>query len=195
MDRDVDLLARLRAGDESAFLALVATYQQPMLRLARTMVPSPAAAEDVVQETWIGVLRGIDGFEGRSSFRTWLFRILVNRARSTGSRERAVASVEKGPAVDPSRFGAGGEWREPVVPWEDESADRLDAAKLSPVLRDAIEQLPARQRQVVILRDVEGLSGAEVSEILGVSAGNQRILLHRGRSRLRDVLDAAMRRR
>ena len=176
-------------------MVLVATYQQPLLRLARTMVPSPAAAEDVVQETWIGVLRGLDGFEGRSSFKTWVFRILVNRARSTGSRERARSSIEKGPAVDPSRFGADGQWLEPVVPWEDESADRLDAAKLSPLLKEAIEQLPARQRQVVILRDVEGLSGAEVSDILGVSAGNQRILLHRGRAGLREVLDAAMRRR
>jgi RNA polymerase sigma-70 factor (ECF subfamily) len=192
VETDVEQLSRLRNGDEAAFVVLVDRYQQPMLRLARSMVSSHAVAEEVVQDTWLGVLRGIERFEGRSSFKTWLFRILVNRARSAGSREYPNAPIQMTSAVDPKRFGAQGQWVEPVEAWEEESDDRLDAAALIPILRSALDELAPRQRQVVLLRDVEGLSASEVCAVLGISDGNQRILLHRGRTHLREILDAAL---
>ena len=172
---------------------LVERYQQPMLRLARSMVPSQAVAEEAVQDTWMGVVRGIERFEGRSSFKTWLFRILVNRTRSAGSREHSSnAPIEALHGVDPSRFDAQGQWADPVQRWEEDSDGRLDAASWLPVLKAALDDLPPRQRQVVILRDVEGLTNDEVCAVLGISAGNQRILLHRGRARLRQLLGAEM---
>jgi RNA polymerase sigma-70 factor, ECF subfamily len=189
---DAELLGRLRKGDEEAFIMLVGRYQQPMLRLARSMVSSQAVAEEAVQDTWMGVVRGIDKFEGRSSIKTWLFRILVNRTRSAGARELRSVAIESAHAVDPERFDAQGQWAEPVTSWADESEDLLDAAKWSPILRSAIDQLPERQRQIVMLRDVEGLSSADACDVLGVSVGNQRILLHRGRTRLREVIEAEM---
>jgi RNA polymerase sigma-70 factor (ECF subfamily) len=190
VDTDVELLSRLRDGDEEAFVALVARYQQPMLRLARTYVPSLAVAEEAVQDTWMGVVRGIERFEGRSTFKTWLFRILVNRARSAGSREQHHASIESAHAVDPIRFDAKGHWADPLDRWTEESEDRLDAATWRPVLQSGLEDLPPRQRQVVVLRDMEGLSSDEVCVVLDISIGNQRILLHRGRTRLREILEA-----
>ena len=190
VEMDVELLSRIRSGDEEAFVILVARYQQPMFRLARSMVTSPQVAEEAVQETWLGVVRGIERFEGRSSFKTWLFRILVNRVRSAGSKEPTDPSIETIQAVDPARFDAGGQWADPVEHWTESSEDRLDAAKWVPILRSALDKLPARQRQVVMLRDAEGLSNDEVCVVLGVSVGNQRILLHRGRARLREILDA-----
>lgn len=171
---------------------LVARYQQPMLRLACSMVTNRAVAEEVVQDTWLGVLRSMERFEGRSTLRTWLFRILVNRARSAGSREPTDASIEALQAVHPARFDTKGQWAEPVDDWTKESDDRLDAATWLPVLRSALDTLPPRQRQVVMLRDVEGLSHDEACAVLGISEGNQRILLHRGRSRLREILAAKM---
>jgi RNA polymerase sigma-70 factor, ECF subfamily len=192
VEMDVELLGRLRSGDEEAFVMLVARYQQPMLRLARSIAPSQAVAEEAVQDTWMGVVRGIDRFEGRSSFKTWLFRILVNRARSAGSREHRGPSMETLHTVDPSRFDPQGQWADPLDRWVEESEDRLDAAMWLPVLREALDDLPPRQRQVVMLRDVEGLSHDEACAVLGISAGNQRILLHRGRARLRAILEDEM---
>jgi RNA polymerase sigma-70 factor (ECF subfamily) len=188
----VEMVARLRDGDEEAFVTLVSRYQQPMLRLARSFVPSQAVAEEAVQDTWLGLVRGIESFEGRSSFKTWLFRILVNRARSAGTKEHSAAPTEGLRAVDPSRFNAEGQWADPVDRWIEESEQRLDAAAWSPILRSALENLPPRQRQVVLLRDVEGLSHNEACAVLGISVGNQRVLLHRGRSQLRGVLEAKM---
>jgi len=196
MESDEELLARLRDGDEAAFVALVGRYQGSLLRVARTFVPSDAVAEEVVQDTWMGVVRGIDRFEGRSSFKTWLFRILVNRARTSGVREHRSVPLDPGePAVSPARFAGNGSWTEPVTPWEADIDDRLVADSWGPALRAAIDELPDRQRDVVLLRDVEGLSGADVCEVLGLSEGNQRVLLHRGRSRLRTVLEAELRTR
>jgi RNA polymerase sigma-70 factor, ECF subfamily len=192
VDSDVEMVARLRDGDEEAFVTLVSRYQQPMLRLARSFVPSQAVAEEAVQDTWLGLVRGIENFEGRSSFKTWLFRILVNRARSAGTKEHAAAPTEGLRAVDPSRFNAEGQWADPVDRWIEESEHRLDAAAWSPILRSALENLPPRQRQVVLLRDVEGLSHDEACAVLGISVGNQRVLLHRARSQLRGVLEAKM---
>ena len=191
VETDPELLGRLRAGDEEAFVMLVGRYQQPMLRLACSMVPSRALAEEAVQDTWMGVVRGVQGFEGRSSFKTWLFRILVNRARSLGTAEQRYVPVDPAPAVDPRRFDAAGAWAEPVEPWADASDARLDAAAWAPVIRAALDDLPPRQRQVVLLRDVEGLSGPEVSAVLDISPGNQRLLLHRARNRLREAVSAA----
>jgi len=189
---DKELLDRLRNGDEEAFMMLVARYQQPMLRLASSMVSSQAIAEEAVQETWMGVVRGVDRFEGRSTFKTWLFRILVNRTRSAGSHERSGAQLETLHAVDPARFDAQGQWADPLDRWTEDSDNRLDAAAWIPVLKAALDDLPPRQRQVVLLCDVEGLSNEEACAVLSVSRGNQRVLLHRGRSRLREILEAEM---
>ena len=192
VETDLELLDRLRNGDEEAFVMLVGRYQQPLLRLACSVVTSRAVAEEAVQDTWIGVVRGVDRFEGRAAFKTWLFRILVNRARSLGAQEQRYVPLDVGGAVDPSLFDGSGGWAEPVEPWADASDARLDAAAWAPAIRAALDDLPARQRQVVLLRDVEGLSGAEVSAVLDISPGNQRLLLHRGRNRLREAISAAM---
>jgi RNA polymerase sigma-70 factor (ECF subfamily) len=190
VDDDTELLDRLRAGDEQAFVVLVRRHHDPMIALACSFVPSRAVAEEVVQDTWMGVLRGIGGFEGRSSFRTWLFRILVNRARTAGARERrSVAVGDAEAAVDASRFDAAGAWTAPPEQWIEDIDDRLRAGKLAGRIRLAIEELPARQREVVTLRDLEGLTSDEVCEVLEISDGNQRVLLHRGRSRVRQVLE------
>jgi RNA polymerase sigma-70 factor (ECF subfamily) len=190
-DPDAGLVARLRAGDEQAFVALVARHQETMLRVAAGYVPSRAVAEEVVQETWIAVLRGIGGFEGRSSVRTWLFRILVNRARTAGSRERRTVAVEDmTPVVDQSRFDTAGNWVIPPEEWADRAQDMMLAAKMADRVRSAIQDLPARQREVVLLRDLEGLSSREVCGVLQISAANQRVLLHRGRGRLRQILES-----
>ncbi len=192
-DDDQQLLARLRAGDEDAFLALVSRHQPTMMRLARSFVSSPQVAEEVVQDTWLGVLRGIDRFAGRSSIRTWLLRILVNRARSTGASEsRSVAIGDADPAVDVSRFDAGGAWMSPPRHWVEESQDRVVAESASGLIRAALEALPPRQREVVVLRDVDGLTSDEVCRVLDISEGNQRVLLHRGRSRLRQALETEL---
>jgi len=190
----VELLGRLRNGDDEAFVMLVSRYQQPMLRLARSIAPNHAVAEEAVQDTWMGVVRGIERFEGRSSFKTWLFRILVNRARSAGSREHSGPPMEALHTVDPARFDPQGQWADPLERWTEDSDDRLDAAAWLPVLKAALDDLPPRQRQIVLLRDVEGLSHDEACAVLGISVGNQRILLHRGRARLRAILEASMER-
>jgi RNA polymerase sigma-70 factor (ECF subfamily) len=194
VETDAALVDRLRDGDESAFVTLVGRYHEPMVRLARSMVSSEAVAEEAVQDTWLGVVRGIERFEGRSSIKTWLFRILVNRARTAGAREERSVPLDAEHAVDPAHFDAAGQWAEPVQRWRQEFDDRMESAVWAPILRSALEQLPARQRTVVVLRDVEGLSSDEVCSVLGISGGNQRILLHRGRSRMREMLDADMRR-
>jgi|SRR5271165_1989203 len=192
-EEDLELLARLRAGEEDAFLALVARHNAMLLRLAGSLVSSRAVAEEVVQDTWLGALRGLDGFAGRSSLKTWLMRILVNRARSTGVIEhRTVAVGDVVPAVDRSRFDATGHWMSPPQHWIEDSDERLFAESLADRLQAALRELPSRQRDVVMLRDVDGLSGHEVCEALGISEGNQRVLLHRARSRLRQALENEM---
>jgi RNA polymerase sigma-70 factor, ECF subfamily len=190
-DPDSALVGRLRAGDEQAFAELAEKYQGAMLSLARGHVPSGAVAEEVVQDAWIGVLRGIGKFEWRSSFRTWLFRIVVNRAISAGIRERRSVPVDDmEPVVDASRFDAGGTWRVPPEPWTDRADDKVIAAKISARILCAIDDLPPRQKEVVTLRDVQGISSEEVCAVLDISQSNQRVLLHRGRSRLRQVVES-----
>jgi RNA polymerase sigma-70 factor (ECF subfamily) len=190
MDSDAELVRRLRSGDEHAFTGLVERYHQPMLALAASFVPNLAVAEEVVQDTWLAVLRGLDGFEGRSSLKTWVFRILVNRARTTGSREqRSVPVADPEPAVDPSRFDGSGGWADPPEHWIEAAEGRVEAGKLAHRVRAWIDELPARQREVVLLRDVEGMSSEEVCTVLSLTEGNQRVLLHRGRSRLRQLFE------
>jgi len=190
MNPDSDLLLRLRAGDERAFAVLVDRYHEPMLRLATSFVPSRAIAEEVVQDTWLAALRGLAAFEGRSSLKTWLFRILVNRARSTGSKEqRSVPVADPQPAVDPARFGGDGGWADPPEHWIEAAERRMEAGKLADRVRAWIDELPARQREVVLLRDVEGMSSDEVCTVLALTEGNQRVLLHRGRGRLRQLFE------
>ena len=189
---DAALVSRLRAGDETAFVTLVEQYHAPLLRLAQTFVPNRAVAEEVVQEAWLGVVRGIDRFEGRSSLKTWLFRIVVNRARTAGVRERRETPVDLAahePAVPPERFNADGQWADPPAAWVEDAEDRLTAARTVARISEFLDQVPAAQRQVVLLRDFEGLPAPEVCHLLGLTEANQRVLLHRGRSRIRGMLE------
>jgi RNA polymerase sigma-70 factor, ECF subfamily len=190
VEMEVGRLERLRSGDEEAFVLLVSQYHQPMIRLARSLVASDAVAEEIVQDTWAGVVRGIDQFEGRSSLKTWLFAILINRARSAGSKEHPNTPIESLHAVDPVRFDVNGQWADPLDRWQDDLETRLDTERLMPMLGSALDDLPSRQRQVVLLRDVEGLTPDETCSALGLSVSNQRVLLHRGRSRLRELLES-----
>src|SRR3954463_10408153 len=159
VDDEVMLVERLRAGDEQAFAELVRLYQPRLQRLARVTVGSTAVAEEVVQDTWLGVVRGIDRFEGRSSFKTWLFRILANRARSAGAREARTAPLRADEHGDvlPGRFDASGAWSRPPEPWVDRVDDRLVAEALAGRVRQCLSALPPAQRQVLVLRDLEGV--------------------------------------
>jgi RNA polymerase sigma-70 factor (ECF subfamily) len=189
VEGDVELVERLRAGDEASFAELVRRYQPALLRLAEATVGSRAVAEEACQDTWLAVLRGVEGFEGRSSFKTWLFRILLNRARTNAGREQR-AGRPSDDAVE--RFDETGAWAEPPTPWADRVDDRLVAEQLAHRVHQLLSRLPEQQRQVVILRDVEGLDPGEVASLLGVSDGNQRVLLHRGRAKLRGLLAAEL---
>lgn len=200
---DLALVDGLRAGDDSAFAALMDLYSPALLRVARMYVPSDAVAEEVVQETWLGVLNGIERFEGRSSLKTWLFRILTNIAKTRGERERrsfpfsstaeAVQGVEGEPSVDPDRFqGAGDRWPRhwalgPTA-WE-LPEEALLSGELRGVILRAIELLPHAQREVITLRDIEGWPTADICNALAITETNQRVLLHRARSRVRAAIE------
>ena len=194
---DEELLSRLRAGDEVAFGALVDRYHAGLMRVARTYVSTKEAAEDVVQETFLGVIKGIDRFEGRSSVKTWMFRILVNRAQTKGEREGrsrpfSDLSDDGSATVDPDRFEKGGRWAGTwsSPPSHDTMPEaRVLADELGARLREVIDSLPEVQRTVLELRDVQGLSAAEVCELLDITEANQRVLLHRARGRARALLE------
>jgi RNA polymerase sigma-70 factor (ECF subfamily) len=188
---DDKLLEGLRAGDEEAFVALVGRHNHALFYVARSFVASDAVAEEVVQDTWMAVVRGLSKFEGRCSIKTWLVRIAANRARSTGVREGRVLPLSSSEAaVDPDRFETNGHWITPPQYFLEDTEDRILAGLLSESIRSSLENLPESQRQVVTLRDVEGLDGKEVCQLLEISEVNQRVLLHRGRSRLRQDLEA-----
>jgi len=190
---DTALIDRLRRGDEQAFAALIATYHMGMIRVAQAFVPERGLAEEVVQETWLGLLRGLDRFEGRASLKTWLYAILINQARTMAKRERRTIPFDHtsdGRAEDPARFAADGSWAQPPVPFTEDVEDRLAHAPMLAQLGAALEKLPAPQRIVVTLRDIEELTSQEVCGILEISAGNQRVLLHRGRAGLRRIIEA-----
>lgn len=197
------LVSALRAGDEAAFGFLIDSYYGPLLRLAMAHVPSRAVAEEVVQETWQGVLESLPRFEGRSSLKTWMFRILTNRAKTRGQRERRYESLDSGDG--PSEGGEEG-WREPdrfiqsgalaghwsTLPsmWDEATPEKLLLSKESRALiQQAISELPPVQRQVITLRDIDELDSKEVCNILEVTETNQRVLLHRARSRVRKIIE------
>jgi RNA polymerase sigma-70 factor (ECF subfamily) len=200
---ETELIAALRRGDRKAFAKLVDELSPALLRLAMAYVPSRAVAEEVVQDTWLGVINGLDRFEGRSSLRTWIYRILLNTARTRGRRERRTLPfsyfrrrAEEGgdePAVEPERFqGRRGEqpgaWARPPVEWS-APEDVLAGAEARRVMLEAIAALPPRQREVITLRDIQGLSAEEARNALDVSETNQRVLLHRARSKVRAALE------
>jgi RNA polymerase sigma-70 factor, ECF subfamily len=198
---EAELVARLRAGDERTFQSLVDSYHGTMLAVARTYVKTRDVAEEVVQEAWLGVLNGLDRFESRSSLKTWIFRILVNTAMTRGGREaRSVpfsslaAADEEMPAVEPQRFRPRGEafaghWTRYPGDWSPVPEQGLLGRETLDVVKRAIEELPDAQRTVIAMRDIAGCSAEEVCEALEVSAGNQRVLLHRARSHVRAALE------
>jgi RNA polymerase sigma-70 factor (ECF subfamily) len=205
-DDESRLVAGLREGDETTFTELIEMHGEAMLRIATGMVASPALAEDVVQETWLAVFTGIHRFERRSSVRTWIFRILMNTANTHRMRDarsipfadlRRELSIDQH-AVEPERFLGGGDgrgrgrWSAAPQSWNEEPEARLLSGETFDVIRRTIDTLPPGQRAVVILRDVQGWNPDEVSEALGVSRGNQRVLLHRARGRLRAALESWM---
>jgi RNA polymerase sigma-70 factor (ECF subfamily) len=195
---DAVVVARLRARDESMFAVLIDAWSPGMLRAARAFVADHHTAQDVVQEAWLGVLRGIDGFQERSSLRTWVYQILVNKAKTRGVRDARTVPAsslddEQGPTVDPARFRGPddpypGHWRSSPPAWPSPEDDAV-AAETRRQLTAALARLPDRQRVVVTLRDVSGHSSDEVCEMLSISAANQRVLLHRGRALLRAALE------
>jgi RNA polymerase sigma-70 factor (ECF subfamily) len=194
------LIDALRAGDEEAFTQLVREYQPSLVRVARIYVPTQAAAEEVAQETWLGVLNGLDRFEGRSSLRTWIFRILTNIAKTRGQRDGRTlpfsalqdpgrvpeAAVDADRFLDPEHPRWPGHWAARPEPWPE---DALLSAETQAVIAEAIEALPATQRAVISLRDLEGWSSEEVRNALELSETNQRVLLHRARSKVRRALE------
>jgi RNA polymerase sigma-70 factor (ECF subfamily) len=200
---DHELVERLREGDESAFAELIDMYGATMLRVAQMYVRDRATAEEVVQETWLAVLNGIDRFEERSSLKTWLFRILTNRAKTRGEREArsvpfsAVALADASgndPAVDADRFQGPsdrhpGGWAVPPARWETLPDERLLSKETLRIVHEAVDRLPPAQREVIRLRDIEGWDAEEVCEALGVTHGNQRVLLHRARAKVRTALE------
>ena len=197
---DQELVAALRAGDESAFREVVTGYNPAMMRVASFHVSTRAVAEEVVQETWLAVVKGLARFEGRSSFKTWVFTILANRARSRGTREQrtvpftSLESDERTRGVPGDRFQPptdrwAGHWSEPPSPWSDVPTARLESEETRNLIFDAIRSLPPQQREVMALRDVEGWDAEEVCSALAISDGNQRVLLHRARGKVRSVLE------
>lgn len=195
-----EILIALRAGDEHAFRALVERHYSTMRRMARGYVQTDAVAEEVVQDTWLAVVTGIERFEGRSSLTTWLFSILTNKAKTRGTREGRTLPFsclgdgnEDESTVDGDRFQGDedawpGHWATPPRPWQ-KPERRLLSLEARGCLKEALDELPQRQRLVVTLRDVEGLGAEEVCDLLEISAANQRVLLHRGRSQLRGMLE------
>jgi RNA polymerase sigma-70 factor (ECF subfamily) len=192
MHSDLELVDGLRAGDEAAFAELVERYHERLIGLARRFVSNRESAEDVVQETWLAVLRGIERFEGRAQLRTWLFQICVNRARSQGVRERRTVPVGPGDPVADGRLAQHGASAEPER-WIDLVDDRVAAGGVAELVGAAIERLPGPQKQVVTMRDLEGRTSREVCVVLDISESNQRVLLHRGRSAVRRTVTARRR--
>jgi RNA polymerase sigma-70 factor, ECF subfamily len=195
------ILAALRGGDDDAFAQLVDEYTPAMLRVARGYAPTREIAEEIVQEAWIALLKGISSFEGRSSLRTWLFAVVINIAKRRGARERRAADAEiaafTGSTVDPARFRSAddpawpGHWKERREPaaFPDTPEGSVLADELIAFARRELDKLPERQRMVVSLRDMLGWDSSEVCELLNISVANQRVLLHRGRAAVRQALE------
>jgi RNA polymerase sigma-70 factor (ECF subfamily) len=196
-------LAALRAGDEAAFQSLIQRYHGSMLRLAMTYVGDRGAAEDVVQETWLTCLRSLDRFEGRSSLKTWIFGIVINIARSRRRKESRILpfasfwrrddSDSGRPTVEQSRFGSDGMWRDGPHSWDNVPESKVLGDETLLRVRAAIDALPSKQREVILLRDVAGFEAGEVSVLLGISAVNERVRLHRARAAVRQSLEEYLR--
>lgn len=193
------LITRVRSGDREAFALLVRRYHGSLTRVARGYVSTRQSAEELAQEAWLGVMEGLARFEGRASFRTWLFTILVNRAKTRGVREgRSLpfsalgeGEGEPEPAVSTSRFNGKGRWAEPPAHWRDDTPEGLlERSETRAALSAAIESLPDNYRLILTLRDIENLTAEEVCRMLEISEANQRVLLHRARSRVRQALEA-----
>lgn len=204
-EAEKQLIAALRAGDEEAFMSLVEQHHNTMVRIAMMYVDEKAVAEEVVQETWVAVLKGLDRFEGRSSLKTWLFTILTNRARTRATREARYIPLnvsgeldDDEPAVSPERFNAPDSGHDPghwvwdnrPRPWDDMPETRLLSRETMQIIMQAINALPPNQREVIRMRDVEGFASEEVCNILSLSETNQRVLLHRARARVRQALES-----
>jgi RNA polymerase sigma-70 factor (ECF subfamily) len=198
---DLELEA-LRAGDEAAFAALLDRYHGPLFRLAMSHLRDRDAAEDAVQETWLRVLAGLDRFEGRSSLKTWIFGILLNVARSRRRKESRLLPFTsffrsdepgRGPIVDPDRFNAAGRWTSLPDNWENLPESRLLSREVLGRVGAAIDELPPKLREVILLRDIAGLPAADVAGLLGISEANQRVRLHRARGHVRKVLEEYLR--
>lgn len=203
---DATLVAAVREGDEAAFGVLIDRYHPSLVRIATLFVRDHGMAEEVAQETWIGVLRGIDRFEGRSTFRTWLFGILANQAKRRGERERRMIPFsaltqppadDAEPAVEPERFlPAGvawaGHWASAPAAWETVPEEALLTGEARRAIEAAVAALPENQRAVITLRDIEGWGSDEVCNALRLSQTNQRVLLHRARSRVRRALERTL---
>ncbi len=201
--RDAELVGRLRDGDEAAFASVLDEWSPGMLRLARSFVSTPESAAEVVQDTWLAILGALDRFEGRSSLRTWVYRILVNTAKRRAAREQrvvpmsSISPADAGPTVDPDRFQGPdepypGHWRALPAPWPElapSPEQRTLDAELQARLEDALAGLPERQRSVITLRDVQGRPAEEVCAILDITPANQRVLLHRARAHVRARLE------
>jgi RNA polymerase sigma-70 factor (ECF subfamily) len=200
---DLRLIEALRSGNESAFVSLVNMYHSSMLRLAMIFIPSQAVAEEVVQETWMGVLHGLERFEGRSSLKTWIFRILTNRAKTRAQREgRSVpfsslpefTSELREPGIESERFQgpdqrSPGSWVSFPRSWEEIPEERILSQETMERIQEAIDTLPIGQREVITLRDIEGCTSEEACDLLGVSEANQRVLLHRARCKVRRAVE------
>jgi RNA polymerase sigma-70 factor (ECF subfamily) len=192
-------LDALKRGDEPAFVLLLQRYHGPLMRLAMAYLHDREAAEDVVQEAWLTVIRSLGRFEGRSSLKTWICGIVINLARSRRRKESRLMTFtslfrrrdadRRNPTVDPSRFGRDGTWREPPRSWENVPESRLIGSETLSKVRDAIDNLPSKHREVILMRDVAELDAAEVSDLLGISSENQRVRLHRARAAVRKALE------
>ncbi len=192
---DREIVKRLLAGDEDAFSELVDAYHGRLVRLAHTFVRDRHAAEEVVGETWLGVLKGLARYEGRASLKSWIFRILTNRAKTRGVRDKrsvpfSALSKDDAPAVDPTRFHENGSWADPPSPWQTEDPEEiLLRGETRAKILDAIRQLPLTQQTVITMRDIEGIDSTTVCNSLEISETNQRVLLHRARIKVRESLE------
>lgn len=196
-----EFIAKLRSGDERAFMELVERHHAGLLRMAQIFVSDRALAEEIVQETWLAVIHGIDAFEGRASIKTWIFAIMTNQAKRHASKARRtinLSALDRLDAedlydVDASRFAGNGHWLEPPLRWRINPEERLQRAQLLDVIKGCIESLPEKQRIVVTMRDVQGFTTQDVTSVLGISEGNQRLLLHRARAAIRLAIETHLR--
>lgn len=196
-----DLYQRLRSGDEPAFNLLVRQLHRSMVGVAMRFVGNRATADEVVQDTWVAVIEGLDGFEERSSLKNWIFAILTNKARTRAVRDRRMVTTadltreidDETPVVDPSRFDTSGAWRDFPNSWDDVTPERIVAGRqMWTHVQEAIDRLPPIQRSVLVLREIEQMDAHAVSTLLEISDGNQRVLLHRARARVREMIEQVL---